>query len=136
MIRLAPPGAGSADPVEQIGLLKPSANGNRHDSSPRVRFVEFSHELRDSVIAGDITVTFRLWRRPKVRIGNRYRVGPALIEIDSIELLPFGHISPADVQLSGERDRESLRQRAAHAGPISDHTPVYRIEFHLVGSAI
>jgi hypothetical protein len=29
--------------------------------------VEFSRELRDDVIAGDITVSFRLWRRPKVR---------------------------------------------------------------------
>ena len=31
---------------------------------------------------------------------------------------------------SGERDREKLRQRAAHAGPIDEDTLVYRIEFH------
>jgi hypothetical protein len=39
----------------------------------------------------------------------------------------------ADVRRSGERDRESLRQRAAHAGPIADDTLLYRVEFHLVG---
>jgi hypothetical protein len=31
---------------------------------------------------------------------------------------------------AGEPDRETLRQRAAHAGPIDEDTLVYRIEFH------
>jgi len=95
--------------------------------------VQFSHDLRDAVIAGDITVSVRLWRRPKVKVGGRYPVGPACIEIDSIELAPFGSISVDDVHRSGEHDLESLRRRAAHAGPIDDGTLVYRIEFHVVG---
>jgi hypothetical protein len=94
--------------------------------------VEFSRELRDDVISGDITVSFRLWRRPKVRAGGRYPVGPAHIEVDSVELVPFAAITPADVRRSGEKDRESLRQRAAHAGPVTDDTLLYRVEFHLV----
>ena len=94
--------------------------------------MEFSRELRDDVISGDITVSFRLWRRPKVREGGRYPVGPAHIEVDSVELVPFDSITPADVDCSGERDLESLRQRAAHAGPIADDTLLYRVEFHLV----
>jgi hypothetical protein len=93
--------------------------------------VEFSRELRDHVIAGEITVSFRLWQRPKVRVGGRYPVGPAHIEVDSIELLPFAAITTADVLRSGEPDRESLRRRAAHAGPIGDDTLLYRVEFHL-----
>ena len=28
--------------------------------------MQFSRDLRDDVITGDITVSFRLWRRPKV----------------------------------------------------------------------
>jgi hypothetical protein len=93
--------------------------------------VEFSRELRDDVIAGDITVSFRLWRRPKVKAGGRYPVGPAHIEVDSVELIPFASITAADVRRSGERDRESLRRRAAHAGPIGDDTLLYRVEFHV-----
>ena len=50
-----------------------------------------------------------------------------------MELVPFAAITPADVRRCGERDRESLRQRAAHAGPIADDTLLYRVEFHLVG---
>jgi hypothetical protein len=93
--------------------------------------VEFSRELRDDVIAGDITVSFRLWHRPKVKAGGRYPVGPAHIEVDSVELIPFASITAADVRRSGEHDRESLRGRAAHAGPIGDDPLLYRVEFHV-----
>jgi hypothetical protein len=94
--------------------------------------VEFSRELRQDVISGDITVSFRLWRSPKVREGGRYPVGPAHIEVDSVELMPFSAITPDDVHRSGEQDLEALRRRAAHAGPVADDTLLYRIEFHLV----
>jgi hypothetical protein len=95
--------------------------------------MQFSKELRADVAAGDITVTFRLWRRPQVKVGGRYGVGPATIEVDTMELLPFSRISDADVRRAGEPDRESLRARAAHAGPITDETLLYRIAFHVVG---
>jgi hypothetical protein len=36
------------------------------------------------------------------------------------------------VRRAGEPDRETLRRRAAHAGPIDEDTLVYRIEFHAV----
>jgi hypothetical protein len=94
--------------------------------------VQFSRELRAGVASGDITVSFRLWKRPQVKIGNRYPVEEVEIEIDSIELVPFSSVSRADVRRSGELDRESLRRRAAHAGPITDDTLVYRIDFHVV----
>jgi hypothetical protein len=94
--------------------------------------MEFSPELRDGVLAGDITVSFRLWQRPRVKQGGRYPVGPGQIEVDSIELMPFAAITAADVRRSGEQDREALRHRAAHAGPIGDDTLVYRVEFHAV----
>jgi len=94
--------------------------------------MEFSKELRDDVIAGAITVSFRLWRRPKVRVGGRYRVGAGQIEVDAVELLPFAAITAADVRRSGEPDLQSLRTRAAHAGAIGDDTLLYRVEFHVV----
>jgi hypothetical protein len=94
--------------------------------------VEFSRELRNDVLAGDITLSVRLWKLLRVKHGGRYRVGPGEIEIDAIELLPFAAITGEDVRRAGEPDRETLRQRAAHAGPIDDDTLVYRIEFHAV----
>ena len=94
--------------------------------------MEFSPELRDDVLSGEITVSFRLWHRPKVKAGGRYRVGSGQIRVDSIELVPFASIDDADVRRSGEADLESLRRRVAHAGPVDDDTLLYRIEFHVV----
>ena len=94
--------------------------------------MEFSRELRNDVLAGDITVSVRLWKRPQVKEGGRYRVGPGEIEVDAIELVPFAMITRADVRQAGEPDRETLRMRAAHAGSIDEDTLVYRIEFHTV----
>ena len=67
-----------------------------------------------------------------VREGGRYRVGPGEIEVDAIEHVPFASVTGEDVRQSGERDREALRERAAHAGPIGEDTLVYRIAFHAV----
>lgn len=65
-------------------------------------------------------------------MGGRYPVGPAFIEVDSVELVPFSCVTEADVAQAGEADLESLRRRAAHAGPVTDDTLVYRVDFHLV----
>jgi hypothetical protein len=94
----------------------------------------FSRELRDDVLAGAITVSFRLWKRPKVKVGGRYPVGPGQeqIEVDSIELIPFAGVTDTDVRRAGEPDLDALRRRAAHAGPIDAQTLLYRVEFHLV----
>jgi hypothetical protein len=97
--------------------------------------MEFSPELRPGVISGEITVSFRLWRRPRVKAGGRYAVGPTQIEVDSVELMPFVAISRADVRRSGEVDHEALRRRAAHSGPIADDTMLFRVEFHVRSGA-
>jgi hypothetical protein len=94
--------------------------------------MQFSRELRPDVLSGRITVTFRLWSVPKVKPGGRYPVGAGVIEVDRIDLVPFAVIDEDDLRRSGELDREALRRRAAHAGPIFDDTLVYRVEFHVV----
>jgi hypothetical protein len=91
----------------------------------------FSPDLREGVASGEITVSIRLWSRPKVKLGGRYATAGVVIEIDSVELLPFSAVTTSDMRHAGEPDRESLRCRAAHAGPINDDTLVYRIEFHV-----
>lgn len=94
--------------------------------------MQFSKDLRNGVADGSITVTVRLWSRPQVKEGGRYEVAGAVLEVDSIELLPFSAITVDDVRRSGEPDLETLRERAAHSGPIGPDTLVHRIEFHRV----
>jgi len=59
--------------------------------------VEFSADIRDRVADGTITVSYRLWSRPKVKGGGVYRSGSVMIEIDEIELLPVSSITDQDL---------------------------------------
>jgi len=94
--------------------------------------VQFSPELRPLVADGTITVSYRLWSRPQVKVGGRYRSGEVTVEVDDLDLVPFSSITPGDLAATGEDDLEALRRRAAHAGPVHDETLVYRVEFHVV----
>ena len=85
--------------------------------------VQFSRELRDDVLAGDITLSVRVWKRPQVRQGGRYRGGFGLIEIDAVELVPFAAITEADVRRASEPDRETLRATAPRTRGRSTMTP-------------
>jgi hypothetical protein len=64
---------------------------------------------------GRYHVSVRFWKWPQVRQGGR--VGLDLFELDAVE-----------------PDHETLRDRAAHVGPIDDDTLVYRIELHAVSA--
>jgi hypothetical protein len=94
--------------------------------------VQFSPELRDRVADGTITVSYRLWSRPKVKVGGIYRSADVWVEVDEMDLVPFSSVTDEDLVASGEQDLESVRRRAAHAGAIHDDTLVYRVEFHVV----
>ena len=92
--------------------------------------MQFSPDLRAQVADG--TVSYRLWSRPKVKVGGTYRSAENWIEIDEIDLVPFSSVTSEDLAQTREPDLQSLRRRAAHAGPIDDDTLVYRVEFHVV----
>jgi hypothetical protein len=51
----------------------------------------FTKRLREGVRQGKITCSVRIWTRPHVKVGARYRMEDGEIEIDSIE--PIGRIS-------------------------------------------
>ena len=76
-------------------------------------------------------MSVRLSSRPKVRVSGHYPVADKTIEVTSVELAPSLPISTDDVSRCGQVDREALRNRAAHAGPVANDTPVYRIEFRV-----
>jgi hypothetical protein len=92
--------------------------------------MQFSKELYDDIAAGEITVSFRLWRQPHAKVGGRYRVGGIEIEVDRMELVPFADITARDV---GGRARRAARRCAVvrHMPVLSERTPL-RIEFHAV----
>jgi hypothetical protein len=94
--------------------------------------MHFARETRAAVADGTVTMTFRLWSRPQVKVGGRYETAGVTIEVDEMELVPFSTVTKAEARRSGHPDREALRAITAHAGPVTDDTLVYRIAFHVV----
>ena len=54
----------------------------------------FTKYLRDSVRSGSLTTTVRIWQRPHVTVGRRYRMEEGEIEVDSIALITLAGITP------------------------------------------
>jgi len=61
----------------------------------------FAKRVRERVVRGQITCSIRIWIRPHVQVGARYRVGDGEIEIESITPIGFPDITTELAQESG-----------------------------------
>jgi hypothetical protein len=61
----------------------------------------FTKRLREGVRRGEITCSVRIWTRPHVKVGNRYRMEEGEIEVDSIEPIGLPDITPELARASG-----------------------------------
>ena len=59
-------------------------------------------------VDGRITLTFRLWSRPQVKVGGRYAIGEKHFEVDDMELVPFSSVTAKDVKRCGENPVSAL----------------------------
>lgn len=88
----------------------------------------FTKRLREGVRLGIITSSIRIWQRPKVKVGGRYRMEEGEIVVDSIEPISLKEISHELAVESGFESRADLLRVARH-GPGEN---VYLIRFHYV----
>jgi hypothetical protein len=86
----------------------------------------FAKRLRDRVRLGEITCTVRIWTRPHVSVGGRYRMESGEIEIDSIKTIGLPDITPALARESGFLGVLDLLKVAKHGR--GDN--IYLIRFH------
>jgi len=61
----------------------------------------FTKRLRERIRSGEITCSVRIWRRPRVKVGARYRMEGGQIHVDSIEPIGFPDITPELARESG-----------------------------------
>jgi hypothetical protein len=54
----------------------------------------FTKRLRDRVRRGEITCSVRVWTRPHVKVGGRYRMEEGEIEVDALFPIELGDITP------------------------------------------
>ena len=88
----------------------------------------FVKYLRDGVRSGAITTSVRVWQRPHVKVGGRYRMEDGEVEVDSIESITYDDITPQLARACGFRGVEDLLKIAKH-GPGEN---VYLVRFHYV----
>ena len=78
--------------------------------------MQFTQRLRGPVMRGEVTCSVRIWRRPHVKVGGRYRMGPGEIEVTSIEEITLDDVTPALARKSGFAGLVDLLKIAKH-GP-------------------
>jgi hypothetical protein len=88
----------------------------------------FTKRLREGVRRGEITCTVRIWTRPHVKAGGRYRMEEGQIKIDSIEPIGLADITPMLARESGFLGVVDLLKVAKH-GKGQD---IYLIRFHYI----
>jgi len=88
----------------------------------------FTKRLREGVRRGEITCSVRIWMRPRVIVGNRYRMEEGEIEIDSIQPIGLPDITPQLARASGFLGVLDLLKVAKH-GPGNN---IYLIRFHYI----
>jgi len=85
----------------------------------------FTKRLREPIMRGEVTVSVRIWRRPHVKVGGRYALGPGHVEVTAIERIALSDITPALARRSGFQGVVDLLKIAKH-GPGEN---VYLVEF-------
>ena len=76
----------------------------------------FAKPLRKRVQSGRITCSIRIWTRPHVKVGGRYRMEDGEIHVDSIEPIRREDITPALARESGFASVADLLKTAVHGG--------------------
>jgi len=90
--------------------------------------VQFEKRLRDGVRRGEITCSVRIWMRPHVKVGGRYRMEEGEIEVDSILPIEMADITPDLARASGFKGVVDLLKVAKHGRGEN----VYLVRFHYV----
>ena len=91
--------------------------------------MQFTKRLRDPIKRGEITCSVRIWKRPRVKVGNRYRLDEGAIVVEAVHRIEFDDITPALARRSGFAGIADLLKVAKHGSGEN----VYLVEFRFEG---
>ncbi len=93
----------------------------------------FKAIFHEGIRRGDIGVTFRAWKTPKVRIGSSYKCPPiGSIRVDAIDEIPLSAIREGEARASGFSSADDLRSelRRISSRRLTGRSTIYRVRFH------
>jgi hypothetical protein len=88
--------------------------------------MQFAKHLREGIRRGRIRCTVRIWTRPHVKVGGRYRMDDGHVVVDAVQPITLEDITYDLARESGFGSVEDLLGIAKH-GSGED---VYLIRFH------
>jgi hypothetical protein len=93
----------------------------------------FQKRFHEGLVSGAITLTFRRWDKPHVRVGGRYRCHPiGVLEVDRVERVKVRSITDEDARESGFATRAELVAyvRTAKDAALRENDEIFRITLH------
>ena len=92
----------------------------------------FQKRFHAGIVNGAVRLTFRLWEKPHVKVGGRYRVHPiGVVEVNAVASVTLADISERDALDGGFLSREELLAYLAPVAkkPLTATTHVFRVGF-------
>lgn len=78
--------------------------------------IVFARRLRDGILAGEITTSVRIWRRPQVKVGGRYAFHPGSVEVTGLREITLEQVTPELARDGGFEGVVDLLKVARHGG--------------------
>jgi hypothetical protein len=88
----------------------------------------FTKRLREPIRQGKITCSVRIWTRPHVKVGARYKMDSGHIEVWSIHQIALDDITPELARRSGFSGVVDLLKTAKHGNGRN----IYLINFRYI----
>jgi hypothetical protein len=85
----------------------------------------FAKQLRERIRHGEITCSVRIWLRPRVKVGGRYRMDRGFVEVTSLCPITREDVTPELARRSGFRGIVDLLKVAQHGRGRN----IYLVEF-------
>jgi hypothetical protein len=90
----------------------------------------FTQRFWAGLADGSVTLAYRRWRRPSVKVGGTQLTPAGLLAIDAVEVVKPGDVGDDDARRAGYADRAELLTELERRG---DAGVLYRIAFHRAG---
>jgi hypothetical protein len=76
--------------------------------------MQFTKKLRPFIKNGDVTTSIRVWKKPRVKVGGRYKLDEGVVIVTSIQEISFSDITENLAKESGFTCMADLIKTAKH----------------------
>jgi hypothetical protein len=87
-------------------------------------------KVAHGVADGSVTLAFRRWARPDVKVGSQFRTAAGVVRVDAVDLVDADTITDEDALAAGWPDATRLRRQL---DKVEGELPTYRVVLAYAG---